>query len=126
MCTDKFIGRVEEEQMRSDRRLGKSLAELEAKWEEKLQSKQNAEVAKGKVADAVVVSATTEQTIANWMNVDDTAAACVIRGKEKVKEEVAAGADAGTTCATGLDPIFSFHGDPLLVVDINDHRCWLV
>ena len=32
------------------------------------------------------------------------------------------GGDAGTTCAAGSDSIFSFHGDPLLGVDINE--CW--
>ena len=35
---------------------------------------------------------------------------------------MATGKDAGTTCATGPDLIFSFHGDPSLVVDINE--CW--
>ena len=36
MCSDKFIDLVEDEQVRSSRRFGKSLAELEAKWEEKI------------------------------------------------------------------------------------------
>ena len=81
-----------------------------------MQSKQNVEIIKGKVADTVVVSATTEDAIANWMEVADAAATYVIKGRagKKVKEEVATGRDARTTCAVEPDPIFSFHGDPLL------------
>ena len=124
MCNDKFIGLLEEEQMRSNRRLGENLAVLEAKWEEKLQSMQYVEITKGKVADMVVVSAITEDAMANWLEVDEAAATYVIQGsaEKMVKEEVATGGDAGTTCAAEPDPTFSFHGDPLLGVDINE--CW--
>ena len=80
------------------------------------------EMVKGKVADTVVVSATTEEAIAIQMEAGDTAATCVTQGRagKKVKEEVGTGGDAGTTCATEPGPIFSFCEDPLLGLDINE------
>ena len=122
MYTGKFIGLIKERQMRFEGRLGEHLAELEAKWEEKLQLKQNIEMAKRKVADVVVVSATTDDAISNWMEAGDATATYVTQGRagRKIKEEVATGEDAGTTCAAEPDPIFSFHGDSLLGVDINE------
>ena len=117
MYTSKFIGLVEERQMRFEEKLG-------GKVGREVATKQNMEMAKRKVADMVVVSATTEDVIASWMEVDDAAAMGVIqdRAGRMAKEEVATGGDAGTTCAAESDPIFSFHGDPLLGVDINE--CW--
>ena len=85
MCTDKFIGLLEE-QTRSNRRLGENLAVLEAKWEEKLQSMQYVQTTKGKVADIVVVSATTEDTIANLMEVDEASATYVIDPRQARKD----------------------------------------
>ena len=126
VCTDKFIDLVEDEQIRSNRRFGKSFAELEAKWEERLHSKQKVEVAKRKVADAAVAYATKKKVIKNWMKVADAVTAYVTRSRteKKVKKEVAAVADAGTTCVTRFKLIFSFDGDPLFAVDINE--CWVL
>ena len=81
MYTGKFIGLVEEKHMRIKERFGKNLAELEAKWEEKLQSQQNTESAKRKVADTLVASETTENAIANWMEAGDAATTYVIQGR---------------------------------------------
>ena len=58
------------------------------------------------------------------MEASDAAATCMSQNRagEKVKEEVAAGEDAGIACAVEPGLIFGFHGDPLLGLDIDE--CW--
>ena len=77
------------------------LAELEAKWEEKWQLKQNTELARRKVADVVVISATTEAVVSDQMEAVDTTATHVLQGRTgvKIKEEEATGEDARVTYA---------------------------
>ena len=69
---------------------GKSLAELEARLEAKLQSKQKVEVVKRKVVDAAAAYATEKRAIKNWKKVADAATAYVTRSRaeKKIEEEV--------------------------------------
>ena len=112
--TGKFMKLIEEAQVTFEEKICKHLAELEAKWDEKWRLKQNTELARRKVADVVVISATTEDAISDQMEIGDTTPTYVLQGRmeEEIKEEEATGEGAGATCAAESDPIFSFHGDP--------------
>ena len=75
--------------MKFEGKIDEHLAELEAKWEEKWQLKQNTELARRKVADVVVISATTDGVVSDQMEAGDTTATYVIQDRtgEKIKEE---------------------------------------
>ena len=75
------------------------------------------------MADAVAACAAKKRAMKNWKEVANAVTAYVTRSRaeKKIEEEVTTVADAGTACVTRFDPIFSFHGDSLLAVDISEH-----
>ena len=78
MCTDRIIGLIEDEQARFNWKIGKSFAEMEARWKAKLRPKQKVDVAKRKVADVVAAYATKERVVENWKRMADAVTAYVI------------------------------------------------
>jgi hypothetical protein len=115
-----FFKLVKEEwqewQVKSEEKMDKHLAELEIKWEQKWQLRQNTGQAEQKVADVVGISATTEAVVSDQMETRDIMATCVLtdRSREKIKEEEATGEDAGVTYTAGLGTIFSLYGNPFV------------